>query len=406
MRKVIFIVIVVLGLGCSEKKKDNPKFSDKQMEQLGLRKVKPLQIFEGNCLTLDLNNFLQPIKNLSVGNLIYDVKYIPLQTTEESLIAEINKLIYSENHFFILDLDIGHAVFIFSDDGKFIKKIPVGQGPGEIYNPGDIAIDEENNNLVIYNRKGLSYYDYDGNFIKRELAPFNFKNFRIIPDGFLFISVQNQNEHLSEFSEMQVFITDENFRIISTGLPFHYSKSLTLGITDYTNSFKDQVEFSLKFSDKIYQYIDTSTVREKYQLDFSKKRLPSEHLMNTENIINVLKQNDYYYFMGNFVENETHEYFSLYNNFNKKAFQTFIFRDKSTGKFTGGNIILLENESIPLFATPLTADENEFIGSVTTSSIAQYLSERKELGINNTVLDKLNPDDNPVLIKYKLKNIH
>ena len=38
---------------------------------------------------------------------------------------------------------------IFSDSGKFIKKIPIGRGPGEIMDPLYITIDEQNKQLEI-----------------------------------------------------------------------------------------------------------------------------------------------------------------------------------------------------------------------------------------------------------------
>ena len=51
MKKVIFVVIAAICLGCSEKEKHTLKFSDKQMEQLGLSKVKTLKILDVNRLT-------------------------------------------------------------------------------------------------------------------------------------------------------------------------------------------------------------------------------------------------------------------------------------------------------------------------------------------------------------------
>lgn len=401
MKKVSFIIFIFLYLGCSSKKEYNSNFSTEQIEQLELNNVKLLKILDKNRLTLNFNSFLKE-KEISINKLVDSIKFIPLQTTDESLIAEVNKLICTEHYYFILDSDVGKNVFIFSDEGKFIKKIPTGQGPEEIYNPGDIAIDEEQNHLIIYNRKGLSFYDYQGNFIKRELLPFNFKNFRIIPNGYLFIIVANQNNHLGELSKMQILITDRNFRIISTEFPFHYSENINYGITDYAYSFMEDINFSFKFSDKIYQYVDTLHIQEKYYLDFSDKKLPDKYLKtNTREVFNTLKDNDFYYFMGNFIQNDTHEYFALYNRYNKMTYQTFIFRDKASGKLTGGNKISL-NDNIPFFSFPLTAYKNEFIGAINSQSINYYLSENKEK-LKNNIFDQVDSDSNPILVKYTLK---
>lgn len=372
-----------------------------QIEQLGLSNTQGLTILDENKLVLNFNSFLDE-KEIPISELVDSVKFIPLQTTEESLIAEINKLICTDHYYFILDSDIGKNVFIFSDEGAFVKKIPTGQGPEEIYNPGDIAVDEEQSHLIVYNRKGLSFYDYQGNFVKRELLPFNFKNFRIIPNGFLFVIVPNQNNHLGELSKMQVLITDKNFRVISAGLPFHYSENINYGITDYTSSFGNDVSFSFKFSDKIYQYMDTLCLQEKYQIDLLEKKLPNQYLeMNAKELFDALKNNDYYYFMGNFIKNETHEYFAVYNRYNKMTYQTFIFRDKLNGELKGGNKINLDNK-IPFFSFPLTAYKREFVGAISSQDIYYYLLEKGEKVSENILFDQVDYDSNPILIKYKL----
>jgi len=199
-----------------------------------------------------------------------------------------------------LDAYTGRNVLIFSNDGTFIKTLSTGQGPRDIFRPKDIAVDEEREHLIVFHSTGLSFYDYQGNFIKKEQVPFYFTNFRVIPDGYLFISeAGNYNIHMDDVSGMQVLITDKAFRIISAGLPFHYAKSLNYSILDYTSASGTNVNFALKFSDKVYQYVDTFTVKEKYHLDFSKKKIPDRYLdMNWSNVYKILKENDYYFFYG------------------------------------------------------------------------------------------------------------
>ncbi|MDD3064356.1 MAG: hypothetical protein PHX50_16290, partial [Massilibacteroides sp.] len=96
------------------------------------------------------------------------------------------------------------------------------------------------------------------------------------------------------------------------------------------------------------------------------------------------------------------EYFALYNRYNKKRFQTFIFRDKESGKLIGGNKITL-NDSIPFFGYPLTAYKNEFIGAISPQAINHYLSENEDKRKNHTLFDQLDSDSNPIVIKYTLK---
>jgi hypothetical protein len=395
----------------SQNRKSNSRFSGEQIEQMGLDNVQPINILRENSTTIDWNDFLSD-KEIPVDELIDSISYIPLQTTtKESIIGAIDKLIYADHHVFILD-QTGDNVLIFSDDGTFIKTIPTGQGPEDIYRPIDIAIDEDQDHLIVYNRWRLSFYDYRGNFVKREWVPFNFCNFRVLPNGYLFVIIQHQNIHMEKSSEMQVLITDKNFRIISARFPYHYSESLNYVTKDFTSSLEERVNFAFKFSDKVYQYLDPLSVWEKYRLDFSEKGVPDRYLeMSWEEVYKTLKSTDYYYFMGDYTENDTHECFQILND-SKRSFRTLIFRDKASGKLAGGNVIS-DNSRILLFSAPFTAYKDVFIGAFDAYHVYRMLSKLKKDKKNQTLFNRLNDlfghlgeDANPILIKYKLKCIH
>ena len=402
MKKILFFIFGAGAISCSQiGRPDTSNFSEEQIEQLDLPNTQMLHITDTDRVTLDFNPFLCE-KEISISKLIDSIQLIPLETNEESLIAGIDKLICTAQFYFVLDADIGGNVLIFNHKGEFVKKIPTGGGPKEIYNPGDIAVDEEQKQLLVYNRKGISFYTYQGKFLKREILPFNFKNFRIIPGGYLFVVVRNQNNHLKQYSDMQVFITDKKFRIVSAGFPFHYSKEINWGVTDYTSSWLDNTYFSFKFTHLIYQYVDTANVRVKYQLDFLNKAIPNRCLqMNMNELFDVLEGTDYYYFMGQYVENETHECFVLHNNHNRSSFKTFIFRNKETKQLIGGNKIIL-NDTIPFFGHPIASYEDKFIGVVNSESVFNFLKENNNKR-KYSKLEQLDEDANPILAIYKLK---
>ena len=414
MEKSAFILIffVIVCFGCSQNRQGNLRFSEEQIAQLGLNNIQPLNILNENSLKIDLSDFLSD-KETPISEFVESMIYIPLQTTKESLIGEIRKIIYLDNYVFIFDPYISKTVFIFSNDGIFIKKIPIGQGPQDIFRPIDFAVDEQQEHLIIYNSYRLSFYDYQGNFVKRESLPFNFHNFRVLPNGYLFVSVANiYNIHLEAASEMQVIITDKNFRIISVGFPFHYSKSLNYSITDYTSSFGNDVNFAFKFSDKIYRYVDTLTIIEDYHLDFARKGLPSRYLeMSWDDVQKALNSTSYYFFMGDYVENSTHESFQI-KNLSKKSPLTVVFRDKTSGKLKGGSNFI-DDGKIFMFTAPFTSYKDEFIGAFDAYNIYLSLLELKKDEKNKAAFDRLNAlfgyleeDANPILVKYKLKNFN
>jgi hypothetical protein len=411
-KKISILLLIFVCFCCSPNRERSARFSEDQVAQTGLDSTKQLIVLTENSLKLDFNGFLSN-KELSFGELVESVNYIPLQTTKESLIGEITKLICVENYYFILDQYTSRNVFIFANDGTFIKKLPTGQGPQDIFRPQDIAVDEDLEHLIVDNRTGFSYFDYQGNFVKREQLPFYFRNFRVTADGYIFVSVPGiYNVHLEESSKMQVLITDKNFRIISAGLPFHYSKSLIYSAYDNTSTFAGIVNFAFNFSDKIYRYVDMLTVKEKYHLDFSRKKLPDRYLeMSEDEVSQALKNNDYYFFMGDYIENETHEFFML-NNHSSKSRKTLIFRDKASGQMKGGNSIL-SDINVPLMSFPYASYKDEFISAFDANGLQDRIASLKndeEYKLLNERVEELfghlDNDANPIIIRYKLKSIN
>jgi hypothetical protein len=93
-----------------------------------------------DIIVLDVDTFERD-RNLAFKTL----EFIPLETNENCLLAEVFKLIYRNNFYYVLDRK-SKKVFIYSEDGKFINSIyRVGQGPGEYVDIYTFDVDEENN---------------------------------------------------------------------------------------------------------------------------------------------------------------------------------------------------------------------------------------------------------------------
>ena len=88
-------------------------------------------------------------------------KHIVLETTPESTIGTIDKLIVRENNIYILDKEITKYLFVFSIEVKFLYKINrAGRGPGNIY-PYDFSIDNSKNEILIWDidQKKILFYN-------------------------------------------------------------------------------------------------------------------------------------------------------------------------------------------------------------------------------------------------------
>lgn len=117
--------------------------------------------------TLFLDSISQSFPNLS------RLTYVPLETTEASLIRSIDKILYSDHKIYVFDKD-AKRIICFNEQGKYLSSINrVGQGPGEYLFPSDIDIDE-NGNLYVYDFQS-------GNIVKYESG--NANDFDILKIG-------------------------------------------------------------------------------------------------------------------------------------------------------------------------------------------------------------------------------
>ncbi|MBC7567606.1 MAG: 6-bladed beta-propeller, partial [Pedobacter sp.] len=104
-------------------------------------------------------------RGAAVSQVFDDVKFIPLETTKESLFGTISQLNVTDNNYIIYDYDT-KAVLIFDKAGKYIAKVnsskiekdPNDKGNQEFY--GYVLRTENNQDYIqIYSGKKIFYFD-------------------------------------------------------------------------------------------------------------------------------------------------------------------------------------------------------------------------------------------------------
>lgn len=124
-----------------------------------------------NCeaFSIDIDSLNQGLKQ---DPLIDSVLYIPLETHPNGLITSIEKILYSDNKFFILDQINRDGILVFSDEGAFITKIgSIGRGPSEYINLSNF--DVYDNKVYIYDNlsEQIKVYNFIGGFIEKFKIP-------------------------------------------------------------------------------------------------------------------------------------------------------------------------------------------------------------------------------------------
>ena len=107
------------------------------------------------------------IEKIKLSEFIDSVKFVRLETKEESLISAVSSVIFVGEGIVIVD-EIG-KILLFDNEGNYIRKIANrGRGPGEYLNITSCSYNSNEKALSIYDdySKKLLLYSTSGEFIK------------------------------------------------------------------------------------------------------------------------------------------------------------------------------------------------------------------------------------------------
>lgn len=359
---------------------------------------------ENPSVTLPVNLDLKD-NLVSFYNLFKKVELIQLETSEECLLNNIDKIIFHNDSIFIMDKKQG-TIFLFDSNGNYINKLSQqGNGPKEYYDLVDFTLNRYTNNLELLSvYRGI--YCFDLNFKFVEKIPFSDKGMPVhriaVVDSctrvfFNFVRPYKvgtydvyKNKITGKYFELPPYV----YRATSLGGPFLLE-----------NKQAGEAIFTQAFSSTIYS-ITPSSFKPKYKWDFGKYNFSIDKLEPN------LTQNEY----GNIIENNSfrnsHVFFFTANTENSRFYLTqfgfgvrkglfTILWDKATDKYIKFEK-LEEGISFPYY--PIITEKNIYTIVRDTFIINVYLNDRikKENAIS---IEKFNEEQNPMLLKYELKNI-
>lgn len=113
---------------------------------------------------IDIKRSFGNIKSANLSNIGKELTYIPLETTLECLIQQIEKILFSDSYIFVSEFN---KLLQFDRNGKFIRHIgSAGAGPGEYLSVGDFCINEKKKEIFIIFLSGskLLIFGFDGVF--------------------------------------------------------------------------------------------------------------------------------------------------------------------------------------------------------------------------------------------------
>ena len=124
--------------------------------------------------TIEVNPSRISYGNVRLSDIIESIEYIPLETTDESLVGGVGfspRSFDISDNYIVVSCRMQTQVFLFSRDGRFIRRIGrQGQGPGEYTGVFGVFIDEGRNRIFVmgshYQEGALIYNLTTGEFVE------------------------------------------------------------------------------------------------------------------------------------------------------------------------------------------------------------------------------------------------
>ena len=345
-------------------------------------------------ITINKENYQEKIK---YSELFDSVKYIRLENCDDCLIADIDKIIFFNNCFYILDKR-QNILFNFSDIGKLIWKIDKkGNGPGEYRTLMDFDLD--NNRLYLYNpRVNVLEYDLSCNYLNKYPVNNVFGTSILVNnESFYFNTCNNpteygnyhllQMEHYGKSFKKGIEMTQKN--LIGKCITFNQRYSFF--------RYQDKIRFFIPFSTKVFS-IEKDSISVQYFFDFKNNNLP-ESFFENNTYEDLKKFSSYAYGFNSFWENNLFIYFNINlmeNNWD------FLY-SKQDNKLIYGYF----SDDIAFCWPKFQIVNDDFaIGFRTMDELFNeynYSKEERKNTVLKEIIDISNDDDNPVLLIYYFK---
>ena len=362
--------------------------------------------------------------SIKLSEFVESVDLIPLETTEDNLIGEVGRIVFIDNNYYIKSTNgrQNAKIFVFDANGRYQFKIDHrGVGPGEYVEMTDFQIVQDSLLMTVSNGDYKSnLYDLKGAFIKELNYKYNITEFQPLLDGTIFLyhfSLREMNMNVLCKLNSD-FIVDYSF--------FKLSKSEVARTCQINaNAFSvcdEKVYFNYPFCDTIYQ-IAGQKYSPAYYIDFGNKKHPEGLITEKDGILeieakvkrleSVMSLYTYditprFVYLG-FDDFERNVYMSLYSLQTGKVLTGRTIIDDLY--FPGNRMVLTHNN------IAVNMDKEEILWHVEPGVLLEgYEKSRKSMGENDwnvfckkhpklvSVCSMLKADDNPVLLRVKLKS--
>ena len=257
-----FLLLIGIISGCTEKGRRNSLRPlsegsfDKEYQQHWVitdDSVKPFEVVrEDECIQVELPSKLP---HSDLDTIFSSYKLIPLETSEEFLIGNIDRIIKCPGCYCIQDRENAN-VFIFEENGKFRCKLGnKGHARNEHLDAWSIAYDEKNEQIVMLDLTGrrLLSYDLMGNLKKVASLFFLYHDMAFLGDNILCKTGSAYNSFSDIIDLSRLVLADKMGKPIRRGFPITEMRRDRFTYGDDMTQYKDKAYFTDLLSDTIWE---------------------------------------------------------------------------------------------------------------------------------------------------------
>ena len=257
-----FLLLTGIISGCTEKGRRNDLRPlsegsfDKEYQQHWVitdDSVKPFEVVrEDECIQVELPSKLP---HSDLDTIFSSYKLIPLETSEEFLIGNIDRIIKCPGCYCIQDRENAN-VFIFEENGKFRCKLGnKGHARNEHLDAWSIAYDEKNEQIVMLDLTGrrLLSYDLMGNLKKVASLFFLYHDMAFLGDNILCKTGRAYNSFSDIIDLSRLVLADNMGKPIRKGFPITEMRRNGFSYGDKMTQYKDKAYFTDLIADTVWE---------------------------------------------------------------------------------------------------------------------------------------------------------
>ena len=374
MKTLFILIISLILLSCNQSTKN-------QKESINI-----------DCII----NFSNSIFNLD--KLHFDIKNaIALETKEECIIGDINKILFNDSTVVVLDSRKSKSVFMFTDKGRYKNKIHnVGKAEGEYINIRDFIVGFNNEKYYLYDKRLGKILQFDNNwhFVEERKVKQRINSFQSIPNEKFIVERSSDGEYYIEIWNNEFKVSKKLLKRpkylyhydISTVFPL--KKNLNNGTISYYPSFSNKI-YKLQNNDfKVYGLIEGMKLFAD-KLFFEKNTGKHPGL-----IVKELIKFNYVTFLD-YIENSD----MILLKYNKGSKRIVSIYDKNT-QLTTSYELINDCFSNLLFNTITVNEQDEFVSYIFPYQLSQTGKCKKLFSKYGRNQDK--EYDNPIIVSFKI----